>query len=66
MKALGTGWSAGIAFRDIEVRTGPGGAPELELHGAALRRAREMGVCHVRVSLTHQSSSAATVVILEG
>src|SRR5258708_1973674 len=31
MKALGTGWGAGVRWRDIEVRRGPAGAPVANL-----------------------------------
>ena len=58
-KALGLeAWS----FRDVEV-TSAGGAPEIELHGAAARRADELGV-YVRVSLTQTRSEAAAVAII--
>ena len=60
-KALGlTAWS----FRDVEV-VSDGGAPSVALHGAAAQRAIELGV-EVRVSLTHTSTEAAAVAILEG
>jgi holo-[acyl-carrier protein] synthase len=60
-KALGlTAWS----FRDVEV-VSDGGAPSVALHGAAAERAIELGV-EVRVSLTHTSTEAAAVAILEG
>src|SRR5688572_8344407 len=43
MKALGTGRSQGVLWRDIEV-VRRGGPPRLELHGGALRRAEKMNV----------------------
>ena len=58
-KALGlTGWS----FRDVEV-VATGGAPELRLHGAVARRARELGA-DVAISLTHERGTAAAVAVL--
>jgi holo-[acyl-carrier protein] synthase len=65
MKALGTGWARGIAFRQIEVRRDPSGAPQLLLHEAAARRAADLGVRLAHVSLTHQPGVAAAVVVLE-
>jgi holo-[acyl-carrier protein] synthase len=57
-KALGLeAWS----FRDIEV-TSAGGPPQVALHGAAERRATELGVS-VRISLTHTRSDAGAVAI---
>jgi holo-[acyl-carrier protein] synthase len=50
------------SFQDIEVRTA-GGPPEVTLHGAAARRAHELGV-YVRISLTHTDSEAAAVAII--
>jgi holo-[acyl-carrier protein] synthase len=50
------------SFQDIEVRTA-GGPPEVVLHGAAARRARELGVS-VQISLTHTTSEAAAVAII--
>ena len=66
MKALGTGWTQGISFQQIEVLDGTAGAPRLQLLGKAAERAREMGVRRVHVTLTHEPGIAAAVVILEG
>src|ERR1035437_10823341 len=35
MKAIGTGWSRGVTWRDIEVRRLPGGRPTIVFHGKA-------------------------------
>jgi len=35
MKALGTGWSRGVRWRDIEVSRQPGGRPTISFHGKA-------------------------------
>jgi holo-[acyl-carrier protein] synthase len=66
LKAFGTGWSEGLAFRQVEVVRGEGGQPELVLHGPAEARARAMGVRRVHVTLTHQPGVAAAMVVLEG
>jgi len=66
LKALGTGWSAGLSLQQIEVVREKSGGPGLRLHGASAERAREMGVRSIHVSLTHQSKAAAAVVVLEG
>ncbi len=66
LKALGTGWAEGLALSQVEVvRTGSG-RPELRLGGAAARRAASLGVRRAHVSLTHQRSTAAAMVVLEG
>jgi len=66
LKALGTGWAHGLAFKQIEVERAAGGQPTIKLSGAAARRAESLGVKRVYVSLTHQPHAAAAVVVLEG
>ena len=66
LKALGTGWSAGLSFRQVELTRPTGAAPRVQLHGAAAERAARLGVTVVHVSLTHQPRTAAAVVVLEG
>src|ERR1044071_9181585 len=53
MKALGTGWAEGVAWRDIEVFRAETGAPALRLHGRALERLGEIGARKAHLSLTH-------------
>lgn len=64
-KALGTGWSQGVSFLQVEVRRGEAGAPQLALSGEAADRARARGVTRMHVSLTHSAGVAAAAVILE-
>jgi holo-[acyl-carrier protein] synthase len=66
LKALGTGWSGGIGWRQVEILTGPGEAPSVRLNGRAREVARSLGadVCHV--SLSHEKLHAAAVAVLEG
>jgi holo-[acyl-carrier protein] synthase len=68
LKALGTGWSGGTSFQQVEIVEGEGGngAPAVRLSGAAANRARELRVQRVHVTLTHQPGIAAAAVILEG
>ncbi len=65
-KALGTGWSQGVSFLQVEVQRGDAGAPRLALSGQAAERARGRGVTHLHVTLTHSAGVAAAAVILEG
>jgi holo-[acyl-carrier protein] synthase len=66
-KALrGTSAARAIGWRELEVVLAGDGSPSLLLHGGAARRARELGVSRVHLSLTHTASSAAAVVVLEG
>ena len=66
LKALGTGISGGITWRDVEVLDEPSGAPRMLLHGLAFRRAQALGVTSALVSLTHDQEHAAAVAVLEG
>jgi holo-[acyl-carrier protein] synthase len=65
MKALGTGWRGGIAWRDFEVTNLPTGRPTLAFHGKAGDIARKLGVRNVALSLTHTGDQAMAMVILE-
>jgi holo-[acyl-carrier protein] synthase len=65
MKALGTGWSHGVRWRDIEVRRQPGGRPTIAFHGKAAEISAELGAAHVALSLSHTAEQAIAQVILE-
>ncbi len=64
MKALGTG-IGGIRFAEVEVVTGPGGAPGLRVSGLAATRADSLGVRSWHVSLTHTDTVATAVVVAD-
>ena len=66
MKALGTGWSDGVGWMDVEVVSEQSGAPALRLHGRALERMREIGATKAHISLTHSGNLAIAEVLLEG
>lgn len=65
MKALGTGWTRGVRWVDIEVRRAPGGPPEIALHGATAEIARRRGIDRWHVTITHDAGIAAAVVVAE-
>jgi len=55
-----------IHWQEIEVANSPlDGRPTLLLHGQAARRAAELGVAAIHVTLTHSDHVAAAVVVLE-
>jgi holo-[acyl-carrier protein] synthase len=58
MKALGTGHSRGVLWRDIEVVRGSGGPPRLVFHGGAGRRFAEMGGHSSLLTITHTDDMA--------
>ena len=53
LKALGTGWSRGVAWTDIEVRNGLDGTPKVYVGGAAKDLAVERGIADILVSISH-------------
>ena len=65
MKALGTGWSRGVRWRDIEVTREPSGKPTLRLEGVAAQIAQRMGVRNISLSITHSGNLALAEVIFE-
>jgi holo-[acyl-carrier protein] synthase len=65
MKALGTGHSRGVLWRDVEV-VRLGGPPQLRLHGGAARRAERMGVERSLLTITHSQTIALAQVLLLG
>lgn len=65
MKALGTGWTRGVRWLDIEVLRAPGGPPSLVLHGATAEIARARGIDRWHVTITHDAGIAAAVVVAE-
>lgn len=66
MKALGTGWSRGVRWVDVEVVRQRGGRPMLALKGEARKIADAMGVKNIAVSITHTAEQAFAQVIFEG
>lgn len=66
LKALGTGWTGGIAWTDVEVISLPTGAPSVVLHNRAARIADERGIRAWLLSLTHAGGSAMASAIAVG
>ena len=63
-KALGTGFSSGVSWQDIEVsRNEATGAPHLLLHGTAGVIAGNLGATRLLLSMTHTKESAAATVV---
>ena len=57
-KAFGTGLADGVIWRDIEVRRDEKGLPSIVLHGGAFKKAAELGIREMRVSLSHTAQMA--------
>jgi holo-[acyl-carrier protein] synthase len=64
MKALGTGHSQGVLWRDIEVVRAPGGPPQLRFHGGAARRFAHLNANSSVLTITHSQTLAIAHVML--
>ncbi|QDU95900.1 holo-ACP synthase [Lignipirellula cremea] len=58
LKALGTGWSRGITWRDIEVHNEIGGKPHIRLCGGAGEVSQRLGITEMMISISHCRSHA--------
>ena len=66
MKALGTGWRRGVAFREIEVLQQPSGEPYVVLHGRTAEVARERSIARIWISISHiRELAVATAVAVD-
>jgi holo-[acyl-carrier protein] synthase len=61
-KVLGLG-VRGVGWREIEILPNPAGAPQVYLHGRAARRAEQMGLDEISVSISHERHMAAAVAV---
>jgi holo-[acyl-carrier protein] synthase len=64
-KALGTGISRGVSWKEFEVRREASGRPTLHVSGRARQFAEAMGVKRMHLSLTHTRELAFAVVVAE-
>ncbi len=64
-KALGTGWSQGVRWVDVEITHLASGKPELILRGRAEEIARRLGVTRTAVSISHADRFVVAQVIFE-
>ena len=66
LKALGCGWSQGVAWTDVEVTRAASGEPGVLLHGRAAEISAEQGITAWRLSLTHTKGLAQASAIALG
>lgn len=64
LKALGTGWSAGVSWHDIQVLNDVGGKPMATTRGRTKALAQQAGVTRIHVSLSHDGDYAIAEIIL--
>ncbi|MGL4593871.1 MAG: holo-ACP synthase [Thermoguttaceae bacterium] len=66
LKAIGTGWIAGIAWTDVEIANESSGHPVVRLHGGAAEVAANRGISEIQISISHCQSHAVAVAIAHG
>jgi len=66
LKALGTGLSQGISWKNIEVCRRPGAAPEFSFSGRVAELCRERDINGSMISLSHEQEFALAFVIITG
>ena len=65
LKALQTGWVAGIAWQDVEVASRENGAPYLILRGGVLEVFKKLEATTSHLTISHTTQHAIAEVILE-
>ena len=65
LKAIGTGWLAGMQFNEIEIVNNDEGKPELMVSGSTQKTLSSFAISKVLVSLSHLKTFATAVVVIE-
>ena len=65
MKCLGTGWSQGVGFSQVEVRREPSGEVTVTLTSRALEVSRDPGIQRIHISLSHTAGQAVAFAVAE-
>lgn len=66
LKAMGTGWSQGISWTDIEIQRLPTGKPSVVLYSRCQEIATELGITIWFLSISHTQSYAVASAIAVG
>jgi len=66
LKALGTGWTGGIRWTEINVLNEPAGKPRVEVAGHVKKLMDERGVKEIQVSISHDTDYSIAQVVLIG
>ena len=66
MKTLGTGFTKGVGWKDIQVVSTRSGKPVIELRGGALRVSEMIGIDDVLISISHcRAYATATAIAMQ-
>ncbi len=66
MKTLGTGFTKGIGWKDIQVASTQSGRPVIELSGGAGAYAKNLGIDEVLITISHcRAYATATAIAMQ-
>jgi holo-[acyl-carrier protein] synthase len=65
LKALGSGWTEGLSWNEIEILPEENGKPVLRVCGQTAKTLEGLQIRRIHVSLSHVKNMASAVVILE-
>lgn len=66
LKAIGTGWSRGVAWTDLEIRNSEGRQPQVLVCGGAKEAARLRGIGDILISISHCRTYATAYALAVG
>ncbi len=66
LKALGTGWSRGIRWRDLEIHNDLTGKPRIRMEGVAAEIAHQLGIDEILISISHCRTHATAYALAIG
>src|SRR4051794_15553544 len=66
LKAIGTGWSRGICWTDLEVRNAASGQPQVLVRGGAKDAALLRGIGEIFISISHCRTYATAYALAVG
>ena len=64
LKAMGTGWTGGIRWTDVEVYNESSGRPKVKVHGKVKKWIQDHGVTDIQVSISHDTDYSIGQVVL--
>jgi holo-[acyl-carrier protein] synthase len=63
-KALGTGWSRGVAWKEIETTNAPSGQPQVAVSGRVAALLRALGGDEIFVTISHDTDYSIGQVVI--
>lgn len=62
-KCLGTGWTKGLGWTDVEIRHDPAGKPHVMVCGAAKELFQQLRIIEVMISISHCRAYATALAV---